>query len=205
MAEEELPVSAALHAAAPPPLRGGGEGAGGAARAPGHRQRGQQQQQPGQVGRLLHVSRPAPPWCGFSFVLSRNDDEYAMADPGSEPESDSDFEYEGRGAKRGKGRKSAVKTKPTRSGRSSGRRLEDEMPRTPVTDRECRRVMAVTTELLELEICFRFIASLEARNASNPGNPAALHDSLLGMMTLSLRYAAVKSLRVCYYPRLPRR
>ena len=77
-------------------------------------------------------------------MLSRNDDEYAMADPGSEPESDSDFEYEGRGAKRGKGRKSAVKTKPTRSGRSSGRRLEDEMPRTPVTDRECRYVMAVT-------------------------------------------------------------
>ena len=38
MAEEELPVSAALHAAAPSPLRGGGEGAGGAARAPGHRQ-----------------------------------------------------------------------------------------------------------------------------------------------------------------------
>merc|ERR1719325_303200 len=67
-----------------------------------------------------------------------NDDEYAMADPGSEPESDSDFEYEGRGAKRGKGRKSAVKTKPTRSGRSSGRRLEDEMPRTPVTDRSSR-------------------------------------------------------------------
>ena len=128
-----------------------------------------------------------------------------MADPGSEPESDSDFEYEGRGAKRGKGRKSAVKTKPTRSGRSSGRRLEDEMPRTPVTDRECRRVMAVTTELLELEICFRFIASLEARNASNPGNPAALHDSLLGMMTLLLRSESVKSLRVYYYPRLPRR
>ena len=25
-----------------------------------------------------------------------NDDEYAMAEPGSEPESDSDFEYEGR-------------------------------------------------------------------------------------------------------------
>ena len=116
-----------------------------------------------------------------------------MADPGSEPESDSDFEYEGRGAKRGKGRKSAVKTKPTRSGRSSGRRLEDEMPRTPVTDRECRHVMAVTTELLELQICFRVIASLQARNASNPGNPAAPNDSLLGMRTLLLRSKAVIS------------
>ena len=63
-----------------------------------------------------------------------NDDEYAMADPGSEPESDSDFEYEGRGAKRGKGRKSAMKIKPSRSSRSS-RRMEDEAM-SPVSDRK---------------------------------------------------------------------
>ena len=61
-----------------------------------------------------------------------NDDEYAMADPGSEPESDSDFEYEGRGGRRGKGKKSAMRSKPTRSSRSS-RRQEEEM-RTPVSD-----------------------------------------------------------------------
>lgn len=65
-----------------------------------------------------------------------NDDEYAMADPGSEPESDSDFEYEGRGAKRGKGRKSAMKIKPSRSSRSS-RRMEDEAM-SPVPDRSQR-------------------------------------------------------------------
>ena len=61
-----------------------------------------------------------------------NDDEYAMADPGSEPESDSDFEYEGRGGRRGKGKKTAMRNKPTRNSRSS-RRQEDEM-RTPVSD-----------------------------------------------------------------------
>ena len=61
-----------------------------------------------------------------------NDDEYAMAHPGSEPESDSDFEYEGRGGRRGKGKKTAMRNKPTRNSRSS-RRQEDEM-RTPVSD-----------------------------------------------------------------------
>jgi len=65
-----------------------------------------------------------------------NDDEYAMADPGSEPESDSDFEYEGRGGRRGKGKKAAIRSKPTRSSRSS-RRQEEEM-RTPVSDRSQR-------------------------------------------------------------------
>lgn len=59
-----------------------------------------------------------------------DDDQYAMAEPGSEPESDSDFEYEGRGARRGKGKKAPVKTKPTRSSRSS-RRQEDDMMKTP--------------------------------------------------------------------------
>ena len=61
-----------------------------------------------------------------------NDDEYAMAEPGSEPESDSDFEYEGRGGRRGKGKKSVMKTKPSRSSRSS-RRMEEEIS-TPVSD-----------------------------------------------------------------------
>ena len=80
-----------------------------------------------------------------------------MIDPVSEPESDSDFEYEGRGAKRGRDRKckSAVKTKPTRS----GRRLEDELLWTPASDRECRDVIVVT-KLPEQKICFRITARL---------------------------------------------
>jgi len=69
-----------------------------------------------------------------------NDDEYAMAEPGSEPESDSDFEYEGGRSKRGKGKKGmAMSTKsrtPVRSSRSS-RRLEEEM-RSPISDRSAR-------------------------------------------------------------------
>ena len=95
------------------------------------------------------------------FLIFRNDDEYALIDPVSEPESDSDFEYEGRGAKRGRDRKckSAVKTKPTRSGRSSGRRLEDELLWTPASDRECRDVIVVT-KLPEQKICFRITARL---------------------------------------------
>jgi len=66
-----------------------------------------------------------------------DDDQYAMAEPGSEPESDSDFEYEGRGARRGKGKKAPVKTKPTRSSRSS-RRQEDDMMKTPESSRSQR-------------------------------------------------------------------
>jgi len=66
-----------------------------------------------------------------------DDDQYAMAEPGSEPESDSDFEYEGRGARRGKKGKAPPRSKPTRSSRSS-RRQEDEMAKTPVSDRSSR-------------------------------------------------------------------
>ena len=67
-----------------------------------------------------------------------NDDEYAMAEPGSEPESDSDFEYEGGRTRRGKGKKAAVMKSrtPARSSRSS-RRLEEEM-RSPISDRSAR-------------------------------------------------------------------
>ena len=64
-----------------------------------------------------------------------NDDEYAMAEPGSEPESDSDFEYEGGRGRKGKGKKAMMKTKPSRSSRSS-RRLEEEVMKTPVSDSE---------------------------------------------------------------------
>ena len=81
-----------------------------------------------------------------------NDDEYAMAEPGSEPESDSDFEYEGRNRylriqnhnivpklnklyRRGKGKKALIKTRPSRSSRSS-RRMEEDMMKTPVSDSE---------------------------------------------------------------------
>ena len=71
-----------------------------------------------------------------------NDDEYAMAEPGSEPESDSDFEYEGR-SRRGKGKKSMMKTRPSRSSRSS-RRIEEEMMRTPVSDSKCQIVRQYT-------------------------------------------------------------
>ena len=77
-----------------------------------------------------------------------NDDEYAMADPGSEPESDSDFEYEGRGAKRGKGRKSAMKTKPSRSSRSS-RRMEEEAM-SPVSDRKFHNKVFQTLQLKQM-------------------------------------------------------
>ena len=68
-----------------------------------------------------------------------NDDEYAMAEPGSEPESDSDFEYEGGRNRRGKGKKQAITKSrtPARSSRSS-RRLEEEM-RTPISDSKCLR------------------------------------------------------------------
>ena len=68
-----------------------------------------------------------------------NDDEYAMAEPGSEPESDSDFEYEGGRNRRGKGKKQAITKSrtPARSSRSS-RGLEEEM-RTPISDSKCLR------------------------------------------------------------------
>ena len=67
-----------------------------------------------------------------------NDDEYAMADPGSEPESDSDFEYEGGRTRRGKGKKAVMPKSrtPARSSRSS-RRLEEEMS-SPLSDRSSR-------------------------------------------------------------------
>ena len=67
-----------------------------------------------------------------------NDDEYAMADPGSEPESDSDFEYEGGRTRRGKGKKAVMPKSrtPARSSRSS-RRLEEEM-NSPLSDSEMK-------------------------------------------------------------------
>merc|ERR1719330_1286284 len=57
-----------------------------------------------------------------------NEDDYAMQEPGSEPESDSDFEYEGGRTRRGKGKKAVMPKSrtPARSSRSS-RRLEEEM------------------------------------------------------------------------------
>ena len=109
-----------------------------------------------------------------------NDDEYAMADPGSEPESDSDFEYEGRGAKRGKGRKSAMKTKPSRSSRSS-RRMEEEAM-SPVSDRKFNsQVQVIPSSAVRQSKCYRFPASIEKRYARQPGSlhaqPAPRHDA----------------------------
>ena len=70
-----------------------------------------------------------------------NDDEYAMADPGSEPESDSDFEYEGGRTRRGKGKKAVMPKSrtPARSSRSS-RRLEEEM-NSPLSDSEIKQFL----------------------------------------------------------------
>ena len=56
------------------------------------------------------------------------EDDYALQDPGSEPESDSDFEYEGRGGKR-KGKKAALKSKTVRqSGGRSSKRFDEDKP-----------------------------------------------------------------------------
>ena len=63
-----------------------------------------------------------------------NEDDYAMQEPGSEPESDSDFEYEGGKGKRGKGKKGQVKIRPIKGTSSRSRRQEEE--KTPSSDRK---------------------------------------------------------------------
>ena len=64
-----------------------------------------------------------------------NEDDYAMQEPGSEPESDSDFEYEGGRGKKGKGKKGQMKpTRPSKGPSSRSRRGEEE--KTPSSDRK---------------------------------------------------------------------
>jgi len=65
-----------------------------------------------------------------------NEEDYAMQEPGSEPESDSDFEYEGGRSKRGKGKKTQAKSRPSKSSSSRSRRQEEE--KTPSSDRSSR-------------------------------------------------------------------
>jgi len=65
-----------------------------------------------------------------------NEDDYAMQEPGSEPESDSDFEYEGGKNKRGKGKKPIGRTRGTPKVPSSSRSRRQEEEKTPSSERE---------------------------------------------------------------------
>jgi len=76
-----------------------------------------------------------------------NEDDYAMQEPGSEPESDSDFEYEGGKSRKGRGKKGQVKSSSSSSrpskGSSSRSRREEE--KTPSSDRIENNILILFT------------------------------------------------------------
>jgi len=76
-----------------------------------------------------------------------NEDDYAMQEPGSEPESDSDFEYEGGKSRKGRGKKGQVKSsssssRPSKGSSSRSRREEEKTPSSDRSSRSSRRSTA---------------------------------------------------------------
>ena len=76
-----------------------------------------------------------------------NEDDYAMQEPNSEPECDSDFEYEGGKSRKGRGKKGQVKSSSSSSrpskGSSSRSRREEE--KTPSSDRIENNILILFT------------------------------------------------------------
>jgi len=103
---------------------------------------------PGTDGSTVNTEQPFQPEPAQDSAMSSkdnwefyDDETYAMQEPiGSEPESDSDFEYEGGRSKRGKGKKGAGRStsKGGPSSKPSSRRRGPEEDRTPSSDRPSR-------------------------------------------------------------------